>query len=70
MAETVLYLCARNDRNGNPRRGWLHTYETGWEFFYDHGKELSPYWASMADGALRVNVTVKEFRRLVHGVNS
>jgi len=37
MNETIVYIAALNDANGNPRRGWVVGYGTVDAYFVDEG---------------------------------
>jgi hypothetical protein len=76
MIEQCVYLCAPNDRNGAPRRAWVFT--IGWQgqfrevYFEDYAgfagvaEQLTEDRKRMASGAMKVNVSVKEWKRLTY----
>lgn len=72
MDMQCVYLCAPNDRNGNPRRAWVFTdADMSREAFFE-GYEgflgVSRFWTdaerALADSAMKINVTFKEWKRL------
>jgi hypothetical protein len=75
MNATAIYICAPNDRNGNPRRGWLFTTGEWLHEWHEEGFEgqlaiRADYLRDIASMAPRVNVSAREFNRLrkVHTV--
>ena len=70
MDMQCVYLCAPNDRSGNPRRAWVFTGDDREAFFEGHEglAGVSQFWTdrerALAGSAMRVNVTFKEWKRL------
>ena len=75
MNVQCVYLCAPNDRNGNPRRAWVFTDMSQdmslgrfREVFFEGYEGAPTFWSDReresANGAMRINVSVKEWKRL------
>ena len=69
MNPTAMHICAPNDANGNPRRGWLFTLVSGRQLFWveDYAGVSGirvEFLRNAAKGALRINVSAQEFRRI------
>jgi hypothetical protein len=69
MNATAIYICAPNDRNGNPRRGWLFTVNHGGHEWHEEGYEgqsaiRTEYLRTIAQLAPRVQVTAGEYNRI------
>lgn len=64
----AIYVCAPNDRNGNPRRGWLFVGESGTEWHEEGYAGVlairADYLRDIARDAPRVNVGAGEYRRI------
>jgi len=68
MNTTAIKIAAPNDRNGNPRRGWLFQEHEG-SFFIEEGYAglgaiRTEYLHQIAANAPTVNVTATEFNRI------
>ena len=73
MSEQCVYLCTTNDRNGAPRRAWVfwdddaryrEVFFEGYRGFSAVADEVYPTRRDLMTSAMKVNVTVKEWRRL------
>ena len=63
----MIYLCAPNDVNGNPRRAWFLLNDFGvctevYEEGYAGKKSVPDRYKDAQLAAPRINVTVKEFK--------
>jgi len=75
MSEQCVYLCTTNDRNGNPRRAYAfwsddasyrEVFFEGYKGFSGVAEQVYPSRRDLMRGALRVNVSVKEWKRLTY----
>lgn len=64
----AIHICAPNDRNGNPRRGWLFVGGSGTEWHEEGYAGVlairADYLRDIARDAPRVNVGAAEYRRI------
>lgn len=73
MNTHAIYVKAPNDRNGNPRRGWIFTESSGETWWQEEGyaglSAIKPdiraeYLRQVARDAITINVTAGEYRSL------
>ena len=70
----LLYLCAPNDSNGNPRRAWFEINDFGratgyWLEGYVGTDALPKRLRNAELSAPRINVAAKEFKSWIKSVN-
>ena len=63
----MIYLCAPNDVNGNPRRAWFLLNDFGccteaYEEGYSSGRSVPDKYKDAQLAAPRINVTVSEYK--------
>ena len=66
----ITHFCAINDINGNPQRCYVLVDERGqslavWDEGYKGSDSVPGVWRREAYSALRSNITVKEYKRLL-----
>jgi hypothetical protein len=66
----IKHLCASNDLNGNPQRCYVLVDEDGeamaaWDEGYMGSNAVPGVWRREAYSALRSEITVKEYKRLL-----
>lgn len=73
MNTQAIYVKAPNDRNGNPRRGWIFVESDGRKWWHEEGyagissvepKIRAEYLRQVADDGIVINVTATEYNRL------
>ena len=73
MTHSMIYLCAPNDSNGNPRRAWFVLNDFGmavecYEEGYSGTDSVPAKWTDARLAAPRINVSVKEFKSWLKSV--
>jgi hypothetical protein len=72
---TFWHYCATNDKNGNPRRVYVLADEDGtqlaaWDEGYLGSDAVPGIWRRMAYEADRINVSARDYRRLLRTLPS
>ena len=75
MAFTLIYLCAPNDVEGNPRRGWFEINDFGratgyWEEGFAGSDALPARLQNARLSAPRINVKVTELKSWIKSVST
>lgn len=74
MSFTLIYLCASNDAEGNPRRAWFEINDFGratgyWEEGYAGSAALPARLQNARLSAPRINVSVAELKSWLKSVD-